>query len=191
MNTIRKPDENKEKLSNLVDLKKVERYKKHIKNMFVEEDVDKIKMVGKGIKGFIDIEYKKYQLTDEEYAILLQYLNLLEKEYNRKLKENTIAQEENNSEIKEEKTDLAEQSATRNNLDTYKIAIRNCFVWKDASKVKMVKEATMRILEKDYASHKIEKQEYDILLEYLQTLNQEYEKLLEEERKTQPIKRSS
>lgn len=163
MNVVRKADENKGITSNLVDLKKIESYKKDIKNIFVVKDVDKIEMAKGGVKRFIDIEYyKRKNLTPQEYTILLQYLDRLEQEYTKRLQKSTITQE------------------TNNHLDTYRIAIRNCFVWKDARKVRMVRDATIRLLERDYASHKIEKQEYDILLEYLQSLNEKYEKLLQE-----------
>ena len=163
MNVVRKADENRGITSNLVDLKKIESYKKDIKNIFVVKDVDKIEMAKGGVKCFIDIEYyKRKNLTPQEYTILLQYLDRLEQEYTKRLQKSTITQE------------------TNNHLDTYRIAIRNCFVWKDARKVRMVRDATIRLLERDYASHKIEKQEYDILLEYLQSLNEKYEKLLQE-----------
>ena len=188
MNVIRKPDENKEMPSNLIDLKKVERYKQQIKNIFVVKDADKIGRVKKGVEGFINLEYGKQSLTDEEYAVLLQYLNLLEKEYDRKLKEKMIEQDKNDSGEKEKKEDLSNQEVMTKALSAYKIAIENCFIWEDPSKVKMARDATIRVLEKDYASHKLQKQEYDILLEYLQSLNQQYEKHIEEKR-TKTIKR--
>ena len=182
MNTIRKTDENKELASNLVDLRKVEKYKKEIKNIFIVKDADKIGRVKKGVKRFIDLEYEKQSLTAEEYAILLQYLNLLEKEYDRKLKEKMIEQDKNDSGEKEKKADLSNQEVMTKALSAYKIAIENCFIWEDVSKVKMAKDATIKVLEKDYASHKLEKQEYDMLLKYLQSLNQKYEKSMEEEK---------
>ena len=182
MNTIRKTDENKELASNLVDLRKVEKYKKEIKNIFIVKDADKIGRVKKGVKRFIDLEYEKQSLTAEEYAILLQYLNLLEKEYDRKLKEKMIEQDKNDSGEKEKKADLSNQEVMKKALSAYKIAIENCFIWEDVSKVKMAKDATIKVLEKDYASHKLEKQEYDMLLKYLQSLNQKYEKSMEEEK---------
>ena len=182
MNVVRKVDENKGITSNLVDLKKIESYKKDIKNIFVVKDVDKIEMAKGGVKRFIDIEYyKRKKLTPQEYTVLLQYLDRLEQEYTKRLQKSTITQETNNTKAKEETKESVqtEQEATNNHLDTYRIAIRNCFVWKDARKVRMVRDATIRLLERDYASHKIEKQEYDILLEYLQSLNEKYEKLLQ------------
>ena len=182
MNNIRKTDENKELASNLVDLRKVEKYKKEIKNIFIVKDADKIGRVKKGVKRFIDLEYEKQSLTAEEYAILLQYLNLLEKEYDRKLKEKMIEQDKNDSGEKEKKADLSNQEVMTKALSAYKIAIENCFIWEDVSKVKMAKDATIKVLEKDYASHKLEKQEYDMLLKYLQSLNQKYEKSMEEEK---------
>ena len=182
MNTIRKTDENKELASNLVDLRKVEKYKKEIKNIFIVKDADKIGRVKKGVKRFIDLEYEKQSLTAEEYAILLKYLNILEKKNDRKLKEKMIEQDKNDSGEKEKKADLSNQEVMTKALSAYKIAIENCFIWEDVSKVKMAKDATIKVLEKDYASHKLEKQEYDMLLKYLQSLNQKYEKSMEEEK---------
>lgn len=183
MNVVQKADENKDVTSNLVDLKKIESYKKDIKNIFVVKDLDKIEMAKGGVKRFIDIEYTiRKKLTPQEYTILLQYLDSLEQEYTKRLQKSTITKETNHAKAKKEEKESVqtEEEVTNSHLDTYKIAIRNCFVWKDAGKVKMLRDATIRVLEKDYASHKIGKQEYDILLKYLQSLNEKYDKLTQE-----------